>query len=32
MLLHFYNKLSSIILYDLQSFMDSRKLLLSIIP
>ena len=32
MLLHFNNKLSSIILYDLQSFMDSRKLLLSIIP
>ena len=32
MLLHFYNKLSSIIFYDLQSFMDSRKLLLSIIP
>ena len=32
MLLYFYNKLSSIIFYDLQSFMDSRKLLLSIIP
>ena len=32
MLLHFYNKLSPIIFYDLQSFMDSRKLLLSIIP